>query len=168
MTIIEVHRNVIASPPSDWPRWRMEGTEIVVGDNVTSAADWQHLRKDFNLAVCLNVDGGHSDAAHVSLGDLYEVQALDDGAGLSSLHLDRAREAYEDARRRGSGIYVHCHLGRSRSPAFAYALLRAVGGMSALQAKELLDESTPHGPYGEKWGHLAYLMAADRWAEGGA
>lgn len=104
---------------------------IMVGGNINDAADWEHLQKDFKLASVINVDGISDAGKNIAL--LSELAVPDNGDPFPK-GIVRHAVSFAKLTHSFGGIYVHCHLGISRSPAFAYAIMRWVFEMSKDEA----------------------------------
>jgi len=164
--ILEVYRCV--HPPGseiEIPRWRIDPYAIVIGGNINDAADWEQLCVRHGVNCCISADQTPDGSSAVSPERLCRVFVEDAGAPYSTETLSCLRDSWHawgaDAR-----PYIHCHMGRSRSPAFAYAWLRLCG-LDRYQAVGLISANNPWGPYpypGEFQSN--YLGSIDAWLDG--
>lgn len=124
-------------------RWTVgaPGDLIVVGGMILDADDWRHLRDDLGCRSVVNCQVEENDEGK-GIERLTQVGVPDDG---NPFPLELVRHAVSFAQLAyGHGrIYVHCALGNSRSPAFAYAILRFVFGYSAERALAAIREGKP-------------------------
>lgn len=160
MAIVESYLNRYGHPdPVETLRYWVHPS-ILVGGNVNDEADWRHLHDDLGIRSVLNVD--HITDVGKGITYLAECPVPDDGTPLPR---GLVRHAVSFARYvHGFGpIYVHCHVGMSRSPAFAYAILRWVHDVGPDQALELVrSNGTPFGySYGNFPKQRAYLDAIE-------
>ncbi len=134
MALAEVYLNRLARPHTHHRRYWVHPS-ILVGGNVVDAEDWLHLSKDFGIRSVLNVD--HYSDMGKGILMLSESPVPDDGTPLPRGII---RHAVSFAKMTvGLGpIYVHCHAGISRSPAFAYAIMRWVFDMAPAAAIEAI------------------------------
>lgn len=160
MTVAETYLNRYGypDPVATLRYWVHPG--VLVGGNVNDEADWRHLRDDLGIRSVLNVD--HNTDAGKGIPYLSECPVPDNGTPLPR---GLVRHAVSFARYvHGFGpIYVHCHVGISRSPAFAYAVLRWVHDHGPDQAIEAVRSSgTLLGySYGNDPRQRAYLDAVE-------
>lgn len=130
MGMAEIYTNRLYTyePTHPVQRWWVT-PNLMIGGSICDNADWLHLSKDFGIRSVLNVETEHSDEGK-GIPNLSECRVPDDG---SPFPFGLVRHAVSFARLMiGLGpIYVHCQMGGSRSPAFGYAILRWVHGMSA-------------------------------------
>jgi hypothetical protein len=128
---IYTNRLYYPDPTHKVQRWWVND-DIMVGGSINDAADYKHLQDDFNIKSVLNVETEHSDVGK-NITFLSECQVPDDGTPFS---IDIVRHAVSFAKMTfGFGpMYVHCQMGGSRSPAFAYAILRWVFKMNPADA----------------------------------
>jgi len=141
--------------------------KVLVGGNINDQADWDSLYLTYGMRSVINLDA--RSEAHLGIPALCEVPVRDDGNPF-----DRAsvRHALSFARVQiGIGpLYVHCHIGVSRSPAFAYGILRWALDMSIKDALDAINSSG--GEYGSDYRrafpkHLTYIDAVERAISGG-
>ncbi len=133
----------------------------MVGGNINDEADWLDLKTRHGIVAVVNADA-RSDS-HLSIPALCEVPVEDNGQAFSP---GLVRHAVAFARLHvGIGpLYVHCHIGVSRSPAFAYGILRWALDLSREQALAGLDSSG--GEYGGSYlgaheKHRVYVDAVE-------
>ena len=134
--------------------------DVLVGGSIVDRADWEHLQRDFNVQSVLNE---HSDEDK-GIVRLSECRVPDDGTPFPQ---GLVRQAVSFAKlAAGFGpIYVHCQMGGSRGPAFAYAVLRWVHGLTPQQAFDAVRASrdwAPGLPYGDHHYQVAYIAAVDQ------
>jgi protein-tyrosine phosphatase len=137
--------------------------DVLVGGSIVDRADWEHLQRDFNVQSVLNVETEHSDEDK-GIVRLSECRVPDDGTPFPQ---GLVRQAVSFAKlAAGFGpIYVHCQMGGSRSPAFAYAILRWVHGLTPQQAFDAVRASrdwAPGLPYGDHHYQVAYIASVDQ------
>lgn len=145
---------------------------VMVGGSIIDASDWMHLVVVFQLTGVVNVETEHSDVGK-EISDLCEAQVPDNGTPFDVEVLSKvlvfARRHMESP---AAKLYVHCQMGGSRSPAFAYLILRGVLGIDRHQALEDIRNSKDwtnkgslvggRGPvYGDHPAHKSYLKAID-------
>ena len=169
---VYVNRAYSYDPTHPVQRWWVND-DIMVGGSICDAGDWQHLFKDFGIRSVLNVETEHSDVGK-GIQLLSECQVPDDGSPFPS---GLVRHAVSFAQMNvGLGpIYVHCQMGGSRSPAFAYAILRWVhrmdpaGALFTVRAGKDWSLKAQNGKliggaglvYGEHPTHRAYLASVE-------
>lgn len=116
--IAEQYTNIISPNSPVIPRYWIT-PNILIGGDILDQADWEHLQKDFGIKSVINVDG-RSDSDK-TIENLLEIPVLDDGTPFPKEYIIRAANfALENK----GPIYIHCHMGYSRSPHFAYAIIR--------------------------------------------
>ncbi len=123
------------------------------------------LTIDHGVGAVVNVDGRSEAHLPIDSHYLFEAPTADDGNPFSRAAV---RDAVSFARSRLKvgvrALYVHCHIGVSRSPAFAYGILRWALDMSPEQALAGLNSSgaeygTDYLGYAPK--HRVYLDAVE-------
>ena len=87
-------------------------------------------------------------------------EPVQDGKPFPPGVLDRVVAFVDEALRRGHPVLVQCAAGRSRSASAAYAILRALYGLSDAEALRRVE--TVH--MGFRWPRRATLESARRWA----
>ncbi len=132
MALAEVYLNRIANPPCHHRRYWVHPS-ILVGGNVVDEIDWKHLSAKYGITSVLNVD--HTSDVGKGVLMLSECPVPDDGTPFPR-GLVRHAVAFAKMTLGLGPIYVHCHAGISRSPAFAYAIMRWVLEMSPQAAIE--------------------------------
>ena len=157
--LAELYRNSLYAPdPTHVVARYWVVPQILVGGSILDSEDWVHLRDVFGITGVICVESEHSDSGK-GIEKLCELPTLDDGQPKpKELFVDAivfAREVLGA----GGRLYVHCQMGGSRSPAFAYAILRAVLGMSQGAARTWIAMAKPG--YGEHPVHQTYLASAD-------
>lgn len=164
MSVLEYYVNTRSEPASSWPRWLVDGHGIVMGGSIVSSFDWRHVSTTYGCGACLNIDASRSDKGLVPDAELCEFSVEYDRPIPSSALVLACRVA-EEVFAKESRIYLHCHHGRSRSPAFAYAILRKVRGLRPLEALSAIDSSSPHGEYATPGysGRGSWLVSVEDW-----
>lgn len=156
-------------------RWWIPDYPIMVGGSLIDSADWEHLRRDFGVTHVVNIESEHSDRGKLPDALLCEQRVPDDGAPFPSSVVNAIVEFARFAPTEAV-FYVHCQMGGSRSPAAAYAVLRARYGLTAERAlaavnrgfeekKRLTEpagEAVAHGSYGWHPVHQSYLSGVNR------
>lgn len=152
-------------------RWHIPGYPLIVGGSIVDAADWAHLASDFGVTHCVNVETEHGDEGKLPAEQLCERRVVDDGQPLPT-------EAIRDicsfvksslAANPAARFYVHCQMGGSRSPAFAYAILRGAFGLNQTAALIALNSGFPHALqnyYGYHGAHQVYIASVEAALEG--
>lgn len=134
--------------------------ELMVGGFVLDAADWRHLHDDFGVRSVINVCTDQSDEGK-GIANLVECRVPDDGQAFPA-GLVRHAVSFAQLARGFGRIYVHCALGNSRSPAFAYAILRWVMGMTEHEALTHIRGGKPGlAAYGSHPVQAAYLTSVE-------
>jgi CheY-like chemotaxis protein len=96
-------------------------SKLMVGGNICDQTDWQHLEKDYGIRAVINIETPEAEKG-ITIPNLCEFYAADDGGQFAK---ERVQEVVKFAEKHISEpIYIHCHLGMSRSPHFGYAILR--------------------------------------------
>lgn len=159
MTLAETYINRLANPHRLCHRYWVHDS-ILVGGNVVDEYDWKHLRDDFGVASVLNLD--HISDGGKGIIRLSECPFEDNG---KPIHKGLIRHAVSFAKMViGFGpMYIHCHLGVSRSPALAYGVLRWVYELSPKDALHAIRTSGSEwgASYGEHPVQKAYLESID-------
>lgn len=132
---------------------------LLVGGSIVDAADWEHLRTDFGISAVINLESEHSDIGK-GIDTLLELPTPDDGQKKDP-KLFQSAIAFGQCilNEPGPKLYVHCQQGGSRSPAFAYAILRGVHGLTKEAALSCIRACHPE--YGNHPVHQAYLDSAE-------
>jgi len=146
------------------PRWQIPKTRIVVGGSVTSAADWASLEA-LGVTHCINV----TDPPDVGVPADRSLHApiSDDGNPFPHGHIQHVVDFARSALAGGGKLYLHCWVGASRSPSFAYAVLRSVYGAASAEAIASIQAAYPWGqPYGSDPKHQSYIKAIESWHVG--
>lgn len=136
---------------------------LLVGGSILGPEDFAHLERDFGITHVVNVETEHDDTGKVPAERLLQARVPDLGgpfppeAVLSvCLFVSRAMASSQDPR-----FYVHCQQGGSRSPGFAYAVLRGVFGLPRDDARREIVAARD-GDYGHHQFHLTYMDSVDR------
>lgn len=170
--VLEAYHNSLYSyqPTIVNHRYKVPGyPNIIIGGSIIDAADWEHLHKDFEVTDVINVETEHDDTSKVPAEHLLQVQTEDNGAPFPP---EKILAAIEFAKGSGKVIYVHCQMGGSRSPAWAYALLRGTfkaskeEAMAAIvSARRGVDKLDPSRGFIEDYGHhpvhVSYLASVE-------
>jgi CheY-like chemotaxis protein len=125
------HNNIIL------PRYWVT-PNILVGGNIIDQNDWEHLKKDFGIVGVINVDG-LSDKDK-SIDNLLECPVPDNGNAFPKEYI---LQAIDFITKNNGPVYIHCHLGFSRSPHFTYAVLRGCYLMNKEDALAKVKSSLP-------------------------
>lgn len=137
--IAEVYTNALTSNNLAIPRYWIT-SNLLVGGNICSQGDWSRIKTKYGLYAVINADG-HSDKDYVDINELLELPITDDGTPISANTVSRL--TWFASQYKHVPIYVHCHLGASRSPHFVYAILRAVNKMTSQEALDTIKKSLP-------------------------
>lgn len=134
---------------------------IVIGGLINGAEDAKHIQDDLGIQSVINVATDDTDEGK-GITRLSELRVPDNGTPLPP---EMVRHAVAFAKMFvGFGpVYVHCALGNSRSPAFAYAILRWVFRKSRDEALQAIREGKPGitEQYGEGWVQANYLTSVE-------
>jgi CheY-like chemotaxis protein len=142
--VAEWYMNTYSTQPNPMPRYWVT-PNLLVGGNILHLADWQHLEKDFGIKAVINVEN-QPDPSEIT--NLCHAYVPDEGAGFP---IELVRKVVSFAKTHADmPMYVHCHMGASRSPHFAYAILRAVHGKSKEEAFGIVQAVLPNDRY--RWG----------------
>jgi hypothetical protein len=170
MTLAETYQNRFTNPPNQVCQRYWVHPMILVGGNVNDGNELIRLRQKFGICGFINLDHNRpNDLTGIEndwesfFEDCLDQPVLDNGEGFNP----------EDVRRvisfaygfKGYPIHLNCHIGYSRSPAFAYAIMRWVYGMQCGEATRALNESG--GPFGSSYlnaapKHRTYLFSIER------
>lgn len=137
--VAEQYINTISPNNPVLPRYWIT-PDLLVGGNICSKEDWIHLENYFGIKAVINVDGGHSEQS-LGISNLLECSVNDDGTPFSKENITRVTEFAK--KNLGQPIYIHCHVGASRSPHFTYAILRTCYNMTPVQALSKINENLP-------------------------
>ena len=167
----ESYTNHLAVPPATVLRWFVPGYPLMVGGNIQSVDDWNHLRDDFGITHVLDVEAGRSPVVILPPENFKKIEMVDNGMPMAAELLREAvtfaRDALKDPKAK---LYSHCHMGASRSPAYTYAILRCVYGLSHDEGLIALNRGFPHGE-GWEWSYhqcqQAYVGAIDAFIDRG-
>lgn len=168
---LEAYINHLAQPPVTVLRWWVPGHRMLVGGNIQDAADLAHLQNDLGITHALDLESGRNPTCAHRMGHYKKIEFVDNGMPMAEALLVEActyaRDALADPNNR---LYIHCHMGASRSPAIAYAVLRSVYGLSHEEGLVTINKGFPHGA-GYHWSHhvcqQAYVGAVDCWMDRG-
>lgn len=120
--------------------------KILVGGNILNMDDLNHLKNDYNIKSIINVDAMQNHTGAIE--NLLQVSVLDNGDGFSKEIVNKVVD-FASANL-NAPIYIHCHLGFSRSPHFAYAILRACYKYSKECSLQKIKSSLPTSSH--EWG----------------
>lgn len=128
---------------------------LMVGGSIIDQSDWHHLQNAFGVSAVINAETEHMDFGK-GIANLLEVRVHDDGTKFPPEYIIMAIEFAKQ--HKDKTLYVHCQMGASRSPAYTYAILRGVYGMTPEQALQKLHETIP-GPHKYGWhpNHQSYM-----------
>jgi len=140
--------------------------EMMVGGSIIDAADYEHIKNKFYMHGILNVETEHSDFGKgINVDELCEIQVPDNGTPFPLEYVERAAKFTDEFLTKNKGrknLYVHCQQGGSRSPAFAYMVLRHHYKMSESDALGQIRGCVPNGNnYGWHDYHKAYLKSIE-------
>lgn len=163
--IAETYPNKCTVPPNRPTQRYFVYPLVMVGGEVNDVYDAFHLRDEFDTGAVLNVGGRPEQYLFATVYGvrILEVPLVDDGNGFA---LSDVRRALSFAKlQQGRVLYVHCHIGVSRSPAIAYGVLRWVYELNTTDALLALDGSG--GEFGMSYLHYAekhrtYLNSVER------
>lgn len=138
---------------------------VLVGGSINDAADYRHIVDSFGAQGVVSVESEHTDDGLVPPDWLWYVPFPDNGADPGADVWNRviagAKAAFEINRiGNPTPIYIHCQMGGSRSPAAAYAVMRALLLMSHDGALTALRRTRPN--YGDHPFHQVYLNGVRR------
>jgi CheY-like chemotaxis protein len=161
--VVERYINKICiNQPTASRYWVRKG--LMVGGSICDANDWEHLKTAYGIEAVINVETEHSDIGrgfHVE--NLLESTTQDDGTPFSAENILNVISFAESNKEKIT--YLHCQMGGSRSPAFAYAILRHVDKLSPEDALSKINEVLPgakHGkPFGSHQYHISYLNSIE-------
>ncbi len=167
----ESYTNYLAAPPVAVLRWFIPGYRLMVSGNIQGAADLAHLQNDFGITHVIDAESGRHATCEHGDGKYLKCEFVDNGMPMAPPILDAAcrfaRDALADT---NAKVLIHCHMGASRSPSLAYAILRSVYGLSHEDGLIALNRGFPHGE-GWHWSYhpaqQAYVGAIDCWMDRG-
>jgi predicted protein tyrosine phosphatase/glycosyltransferase involved in cell wall biosynthesis len=141
---------------------------LMVGGSVCDADDWNHLKNDIGIEAVINVETEHSNVGRgFTIEHLLESVTPDNG---NQFTVNNVKEVVEFAKKhKDKKLYLHCQMGSSRSPAFAYAVLRYVDSLSPQDALAKLNEIYPESQlpngggtlYGAHPYHVNYMTSIE-------
>lgn len=129
--VAEIYQNAQA-PASWWSVRFWADRRLLVGGAILGAKDWEHLRRDLGVERIIEVSTETRDIDFVPEDRLLHLPTPDGQFTPPELFIAAVDYAIS---RWSERIYVHCFMGESRSPSFAYAILRWRG----LKPHEALD-----------------------------
>lgn len=143
-------------------RWWAD-ERILVGGSVVDADDFQHLKRDANVGGTISVDNdgtgdwsflGGAPHLHLPQPDDWAFKPIEWWWGCIAF-------AFEFLRTQDTVLYVHCRMGHSRSPAVAYAILRAAMGFGPKSAMARIHRGEP-GYETRSIGQQNYIWSCER------
>lgn len=142
------------------PRWRIEGYPIIIGGGVGSAEEWAELAAHGATHCASATNPPDSGVPEGSL----QFHVDDDGTPFPEERLEQVVQLAARCFAGGGVLYLHCWVGASRSPSFAYAVLRAVRGLTPEQAAAAIQASYPYRPtFGVDPKHKSYIAGIESW-----
>ncbi len=146
--------------------WISGGFFLMVGGSLLGPEDWEHLQGDYGITDVVNVETEHSDAGKLPGEHLCELQVPDDGTPFPPDKVLAAcmfvlGKLVKDGPASSSKFYVHCQMGGSRSPAFAYAVMRGCFDMSSSEALAAVRTAKGDEAYGDHPYHKSYLGSVE-------
>lgn len=164
MAVLETYANRLYLG-HECQRWSVH-PKIIIGGSILDYPDWRHLEKDFGVASVINVETEHddSDKGIDAVGDprqLLQCPVPDDGTPFPA-EIVRRVVSFANIMVDEGPIYVHCQQGGSRSPAFAYAILRWTFRFTADAALAAIRAGKPKAAnYGDHHYHRSYLTSVE-------
>ena len=166
----ESYVNQFAQPPVAILRWFVPGYRIMIGGNIQDEADLAHIKRDFGITHVIDVESGRGATCPHDDGRYLKIEFVDNGMPMAEPLLREACSFAKAALESNGTVYIHCHMGASRSPAIAYAVLRSVYGLSHEDGLIAINRGFPHGE-GYHWSYhpaqQAYVGAIDCWIDRG-
>jgi len=140
--------------------------EMMVGGSIIDAEDYEHIKSKFYMHGVLNVETEHLDFGKgINIDELCEIQVPDNGTPFPLEYVQRAAKFTDEFLTKNKGrknLYIHCQQGGSRSPAFAYMVLRHHYKMSESDALGQIRGCVPNGStYGWHEYHQRYLKSIE-------
>lgn len=139
--------------------------EMMLGGSIIDVQDYEHLKKDYFITGVLNVETEHGDTGK-TIDYLCETRVPDDGSPFPLEYVRKAAlftDKFLTENKGKNNLYVHCQMGGSRSPAFAYMVLRHHYKMSIEDALGQIRGIMPSGNnYGEHPYHQTYLSSIEQ------
>lgn len=159
--IVETYSNSLYEGHTCHRYWIPGGFFVMVGGSVLGPEDWAHLQSEYGITHVINAETEHDDAGKIPVDRLCQVQIPDDGSPFPAEKvlaacLFVAERVVNAPPGQDPRFYVHCQMGGSRSPAFAYALMRGVFDLSAEESLSAI-RATHKSDYGDHPFHKSYL-----------
>jgi predicted protein tyrosine phosphatase/CheY-like chemotaxis protein len=132
---------------------------IMVGGSILDGQDWFHLKNDFGIEAVVNAETEHDDNGK-GIERLLQVRVNDDGGAFPNSYIHNLIH-FINTVGRDRTFYIHCQQGGSRSPAFAYAVLRGCYGMTPEEALAKINETIPNHNYGHHQYHHNYMKTVE-------
>lgn len=132
-------------------------SDLLLGGNICDQKDWEHLEKDFGVKAVINLDG-HTDKDK-GITNLLECYVLDNGDPFPAEKIKQVISFAKEHMKHP--IYLHCHAGISRSPHFAYAILRSCYGMTKEDAMAQIRNALPDTHYGFNNHTTSYIKSIE-------
>jgi len=137
--VAELYCNEASPDKPTIPRYWIT-PKILIGGNINDQSDYKHLEYDLNIKSVINLDGPEAER-NIFVPNLLEFYVPDNGEAFSK---ERIFETIAFAEKHiKDPIYIHCHMGMSRSPHFAYIVLRGVYKLSPEEALLKIKEALP-------------------------
>lgn len=144
-------------------RYEIPGTRIVIGGGVGSAEDWATLTaRGVTHCLCVTDPPDVGVPAELAL----HAPIPDEGQPFPRELLARVVGYARKVLTEDGKLYLHCWVGASRSPSFAYAVMREVYGMGGPEAVAAINTFYPYGVYGQDPKHQSYMVGIDEWIAG--
>lgn len=138
--------------------------ELMVGGSIIDANDFKHLQDKYYIGGVLNMESEHSDIDK-GIENLCEIQVPDNGTPFPEKFIREAAlftDKFLTENKGKANLYVHCQMGGSRSPAFAYMVLRHHYKMTPEQAFGQIKGVVPGNNYGHHHYHQSYIDAIEK------
>ena len=130
---------------------------ILVGGDICNQQDWEHLQKDFNINAVINVNS--TTDTDKTIYNLLEWHVPDDG---TPFPINCVRDIVSFAKKHlDKPIYVHCHAGISRSPHFAYAIVRGCYHFDQETALNIIRRALPDTHHGFNNHTVSYIKSIE-------
>jgi CheY-like chemotaxis protein len=128
--------------------------KILVGGNINNQNDWYHLEKTYGIKAVINIETSEATRG-INIPNLCEFYADDNGEHFVK---ERVHEVVKFAEKNSHHpIYIHCHLGMSRSTHFTYAILRHNYKLSPEDALAKIKQALPTERH--HWGFNQHTQA---------
>jgi hypothetical protein len=163
--IVEVYSNTLYEG-HECKRYWVPGFPILIGGSILSTEDWNHLQSDFGITDVINVETEHDDTGKLPEENLLQVRVPDNGNPFPVDKITTActywiTKSNSIDKGHSRALYVHCQMGGSRSPAFAYAILRSSYKLNSADALDVIRSCPGKEAYGNHVYHTTYLSSID-------